>query len=520
MLVGLGLLACLAAALEVRTDGLADRGVWLDEAFSWRMGLNTDAEIVRLLRRGDNSPPLHFLLLKYWMRAFGDSPAALRSLSAVAGLVSVVGVFLFARALLTGPLADPARVTRREATWVPLLAAAFVALSPLQVRYGWEARMYALGTALATLSAWALARALDPHRARWGWWLLFAGITTLFAYTHTFALLTIAAEAAVVGWWLFERCGSPIRVVREPAFWPAACAFGLVGVGFGFWVPSLLDQIANPSSREWIPALTGYRRLYETAHQLFVTQHWAETPFGAIRTAAVAALLILAAAWRGRWADGVPLTLGLVPIAGAVALCLVGTQVLFTRYLIFAQPFLLVVLATSIARIRTPALFAVVAAAAVAAHGYWYHDMWRRTALDKHPGYRGAAEHIAGHGAEADHVLCGDGRVFLSVRYHLRGRPNVYGVYHPVYGVEGGHAFPDERVDFRPADELVRAARGRVWVVNLEMGGELRNPVPVPKSWREMNRFRFPEALGLETVVVFEYRVSRHGAGQLEEGGP
>src|SRR5579883_2074822 len=332
------LLACLLVALVARDVELDRRGFWFDEAYTLRMGQNTESQIVDRLRF-DNNPPLYYLVVRYWGVLADESPEALRSLSVAAGLATVLGTFLFARALLTGPLGGPSRVSAREVAWVPLLSAAFVAMNPLLVRYGCEARMYALGAALAVFSGWALVRALDPEHPRWGRWLLFAAITSVFAYVHTFALLTIAAEAAFVGWWLLERAGGgPQRVVRQPAFRSAMLAFLLVALAFAPWIPTLLDQLRNSGTREWIPQLYGYRDLYPLAYKLFISPEGPQSEYGPVRVGIVAALFLVVAAWRGRWVEGVLLTLGLAPILGAAVLSLLGTQVFLYRYFIFGQP--------------------------------------------------------------------------------------------------------------------------------------------------------------------------------------
>lgn len=505
--VPLGLLICLGAGLAARGVALDQRSLWFDEAYSWRMSHNDEHQICERLRY-DNSPPLYFLLLKYWEAEFGESPTAIRSLSVVAGLATVVGTFLFASSLLALPFGGPSRVTPREAAWVPLLAVAFVALNPLLVRYGCEARMYSLGTALGVFSGWALVRAIDPDRPRWWRWIGFAAVTTLFAYTHTFALLMIAAEGGVIGWWLCERAGgSPVGVVRQPAFRSAVVAFALIAIAFGFWAPTLLAQLSFSGTREWIPPLETYRSLHTVAYKMFVNPEEAPTEFGAVRAGVVAAVFLSVAAWRGRWVDGVLLTLGLSPIVGAAALCLSGTQVFLTRYFIFGLPFLLILLAVAVARVRSPAGFALAAVTAIGVHGYWCHDLWRHAAIEQNAGYRGAAEQVVQQGSQEDLVICSGGRTFFSTRFHLKDRPHVYAVYPPSEKVYGGAAVMDEREDFRPTDELVRLARRRVWVVNQEWGGRLIDPVPVPRSWREVSRTKYTEAFGMETVILIQYAV-------------
>src|SRR5262249_46920226 len=156
--------------------------LWFDEAFSWRLIQFPLPELLDRVAQ-DVHPPLYFVLLKGWACLFGDSAVALRSFSAALGVLTVLGIYLVTRTACsqgedTGP---------RDQSWgsraTALLAASLVALSVFQVRYSWEARMYALATALAAFSTWALVRALRQPRS-WAWWLVYSGLTALLAYTH------------------------------------------------------------------------------------------------------------------------------------------------------------------------------------------------------------------------------------------------------------------------------------------------------------------------------------------------
>lgn len=506
---------CLIIGCALRCEGLDSRSMWFDESYTWRMAFHPPAEILQRLR-SDNSPPLYYLLVKYWMAVFGAEPSSARLLSVVCSLAAVVGMFLFTRELLTGALADS--VSCREVFWGPLLTAVLIALSPLQVRYGWEARMYALGTALAAFSAWTLLRAIDPSRRRWGRWLGFAAVTILFAYSHNFALLTIVTEAAMVAWWLCERSGGSVRqTVRQKAFAPAVVAFVLVAIGFGLWLPSLRAQLAFPYTRQWIPPLTSYTQLYTLCYHLFVDPTFAPAvSFSPIRITAAALGLGLVTAWRGRWVDGVALLFGLGPLLLAIAICLTFEPVLITRYFVFAQPFLLIVPAIAVARIRNPALFAAVAVISVTVSGYWCHDFLARAALDRHPGFRGAAVYLDKHRQSGELVLCADGMCYLPILCHLQNKSRAYVVTHPAGWAVGDPALDAERELLHPR-EVPRVAHGVVWVVNRTDSvdtGKGTAVIPIPNSWRETQRVTFAESLDLGTVIVIRYVTPKDGPGR------
>ncbi len=102
----------------------------------------------------DIHPPGYYWLLKLWAGFFGQSAAALRSFSALCGVLLVLVIERIAR------LVAPARSFR----WLPLLAAFIASVNPFQIYYSQEARMYML---LALVSAglfWALLAMIG----RWG----------------------------------------------------------------------------------------------------------------------------------------------------------------------------------------------------------------------------------------------------------------------------------------------------------------------------------------------------------------
>ncbi|OYV81268.1 MAG: hypothetical protein B7Z73_18270, partial [Planctomycetia bacterium 21-64-5] len=245
----MSLAAILALAALLRCNHLADLSFWFDESFCWKMTTFKLGEVWQRVAL-DNHPPLYFYLLWFWARVFGDSPGATRSLSVVLGLVTVAGAYLLARQVGargtpqrafpteaeprpdppvvhgmpqvggTPRRAFPTEIDQRrncphpgplpegegetpELSRVPLqaageraglLAAALVALSPFQIDWSQQVRMYVLGACLTLLSCWLLLRALASARPRWqdfAWYTLAA---TALAYTHYFGLFVLAGQ--------------------------------------------------------------------------------------------------------------------------------------------------------------------------------------------------------------------------------------------------------------------------------------------------------------------------------------
>ncbi len=79
--------AIVLFAFLARSYRIGNEELWQDETFSFYM-INWSKWPKNLLI--DNNPPLYYLLLWVWAKAFGQSEAALRMLSASFGTLFVV----------------------------------------------------------------------------------------------------------------------------------------------------------------------------------------------------------------------------------------------------------------------------------------------------------------------------------------------------------------------------------------------------------------------------------------------
>jgi len=89
----------VACSVLARFYGLDYHSLWADEFRSLRNAGSPSLTIVVSLNQQDVHPPLYDIILYFVVRAFGDSETSLRFLSAAAGVVATVYVFMLARAL-------------------------------------------------------------------------------------------------------------------------------------------------------------------------------------------------------------------------------------------------------------------------------------------------------------------------------------------------------------------------------------------------------------------------------------
>ena len=134
-------------------------------------------------------PPLYFVLARAWTLLWGPSVTSLRAFSAFLGLLSLPLLFLLSRELHKDALFQ----------WI---AISLVAISPLHLVYGQEARQYMLWLDLLLLASWILLIGIRCSKAHaWrsrAFFGLYAVLLVMSLYTHLLSLLILAAHTLFV----------------------------------------------------------------------------------------------------------------------------------------------------------------------------------------------------------------------------------------------------------------------------------------------------------------------------------
>lgn len=145
---------------------------WRDEAFSYFMAKKNIFEIIFLTAK-DFSPPLYYLILHFWMKIFGGSEIALRSLSIIFFWATVYVAFLF--------LNDIFKIKLKKSFFYLI----FFILNPLLLYFAFEARMYSMLAFFASLSYYAF------YKKNYRLYLL-STIAGLF--THYFMIIVVLSQ--------------------------------------------------------------------------------------------------------------------------------------------------------------------------------------------------------------------------------------------------------------------------------------------------------------------------------------
>jgi hypothetical protein len=355
-------LTVLGAGLRFARIG--HQGFWFDEANTALLVHFSPGRMLGLLPKTESTPPLYYCIAWVWARIFGFGEVGLRSLSAVAGVLTVPVAYGAGAKL----------ISRR----VGVVAAALTATSPLLIWYSQEARSYQLVVLLGALTLLTFAYALSAPTARWlaAW----AGACVLALAAHYFAVLAVIPEAV----WLLavHRRRRPVQV-----------AVGVIAVAGLSLIPLAISQQGTGNSN-WIAAIPLSQRLSQVVPQFLLG-------FGAPAgrwLRAIDAIVVLAALallwWRGGREErrGALLAIGLA-VAGAVVMLVLlaaGVDDLITRNIIVLWLPLALVVAAGLGSARAGVLglagvavlcaTGVVAAAGVAVERNLERPDWRPVA--------------------------------------------------------------------------------------------------------------------------------------------
>ena len=281
------------------------------------------------------------------MALFGDGTIALRALSTLFGVATIVLLYLAGREL------DRARGAVSARFGIGTLAALLFALTPFQVYFSIEARPYALlclGAALLTLGCLRILPATRAIPAGTPWkdrvpagpWAMLLTGATLVVWTNNTAVLVLGAvSAAFVALWIFDR-DSRATIV------PIVAAGVLVALLWAPDWPLLIAQAREVSEDFWILPPTFEGVTFEL-HNLIGLDVLRATWWVGLAIAGGLVLIHRRIGWRWSLTIG---SLALLPIVLNIGISLALKPILISRALIGAAPALALALAAAVVLIR------------------------------------------------------------------------------------------------------------------------------------------------------------------------
>jgi mannosyltransferase len=221
----------LCLALVTRLIGITARPLWYDEAFAVLFAQTGPSEMIRgtlALSRGvaaDVHPLLYYTLLWGWMQIFGESSQSVRGFSIIVGLMLFGLVYILSRAILGKRVA--------------LISALIFALSPFQIHYAQEVRMYVLLASFLIGATVALWKGMQTDK--WYWWVLFAVGTAFAQLTHNLAVF-----------YLLPLAITPLLFRQWKAFGRVVLVSSVAVVLYLPWLIQIPSQFAKVQQSYWI----------------------------------------------------------------------------------------------------------------------------------------------------------------------------------------------------------------------------------------------------------------------------
>ncbi|MEH2070489.1 MAG: glycosyltransferase family 39 protein [Nostoc sp.] len=218
---------------------LQNQSLWFDEGWSLSLSDATSLQenFSRIVNReaGDKYQPLYYLLLFYWRSLFGDSEFAIRSLSALFGVSSVIIIY-FTCLRIYG---------KKHAFWSSLI----LAVSSFSVFYSQDARPYSLLIFIASLQVYFFSHSLKNDQTNKIIYQVFFGIFSAIAsfasvLTIMFTLALSLSHAIVfrkLKEWL--KWSIPPVIFSSPMIW------------FYLSSPAASDPTATAVTRSGLPVV-------------------------------------------------------------------------------------------------------------------------------------------------------------------------------------------------------------------------------------------------------------------------
>ncbi len=200
------------------------QSLWRDEAFSI---LAAEKPLLAILPKLGFEPPVYYILLHYWMKLFGNSEIATRSLSLLGLSLATVVIILWAEKLF-------------KKHWLSWFTPLFFFFNPMLLYYGFEVRTYGWYIFFATLAMYAYWK---------NSWMLFLTSATLGFYTH--AYFGVVPVTATLHWIMVNR--KKLRRLRTLIYEPFVQSLVLFSLLISPWVAKVFHEMAALKQSWYFP---------------------------------------------------------------------------------------------------------------------------------------------------------------------------------------------------------------------------------------------------------------------------
>ncbi|MGQ9628667.1 MAG: glycosyltransferase family 39 protein [Anaerolineae bacterium] len=394
--MSLALILIILFAFALRLFKLGAESIWYDESVSLYLAKEPLDRLI-FHTAHDIHPPGYYILLHFWLLLAGDSEFSAAFFSLFFGLLLLPVGYWLGRFLY--------------GSRVGMVAAGLVAISPFNLWYSQEIRMYTLGAFLALVGLYCLVRLLGNGgwKLEVGGWILSSvwGLYTLYYF-----VFLLAAENLYVLYHIWRK--------RDWAFlWRWVPAQTAIIVLYLPWLPIALRQAANPPVPPWRAFVPLQKILSESWAALLVGQS-VEGWQAYVAMFTLGLIYICGLAWRGK---GYRLLLASYTF-GPVALIYIASfwnPLFHVRYVFtYSGAFCILMAAGLVWLARRARLMAILAGAGIlisstySMFNYYFNERYLSD------DYRAAVDYLAGRYRPGDAVLINAGYVYTAFLYYYR----------------------------------------------------------------------------------------------------
>lgn len=208
------------------------RSFWLDEAYSYFLASKGSfSEIVDAVKE-TAGPPLYYFILSFWMKIFGISETAIRSLSSVFYIISFPAIYYLGRVIYKD---------KRTA----LICSFLFMLSPIVYRHGQNARMYSMFVFVAILSSIFFFKLMLEDRDSKKDIFLFIITNIVGTFTHFWYFFYLLSQGLIYLCLFYKKEDKTFRL---------SLFFSIVPFWM-LWTPFLFNQVKGVSAFEEKPTI-------------------------------------------------------------------------------------------------------------------------------------------------------------------------------------------------------------------------------------------------------------------------
>lgn len=380
------------------------QSLWRDEAFSV---LAAERQLSFIVTRLGFEPPVYYTLLHFWIKIFGESEIAVRSLSMIGFLLATVIVIEWASGLY-------------KKHWLSWFTPLFFFLNPMLLYYSFEVRTYAWYT------FFSVAMLVSYATRRWKWFTVAA---ILGFYTHVYLLPFVGTLFLHWAWIHRTTLKTMFRNIRSDA---GILSFSVIFLSYVPWLIKIIKELPRMTSSWYFPV--DIQLVKSVLGNLFLGYEgtpWYGWKYTAYVSACIFGLGYLAWQKRTDRAQTALLFLfGALPLAIIVGISFIK-PLYVNRYLIPTTVAEIFVITTALSAVKSK-IIQKAAAAILLAGVIWFN--WWYPPQHKKQDVRETFIQVNTLKKPNDVILAGSPMIYLETLYYASDRSSVY-LYNPTNGV-------------------------------------------------------------------------------------